>query len=75
MLMVAPMRLGEFRKNAKLTQQAIADGVSCTQGMISGIERGVIEPSLELAARIEEFSGGQVSCRELLRPRTEDAAA
>lgn len=69
------MRLGEWRKTANLTQQAIADGVSCTQGMISGIERGMIEPSLELATRIEEFSGGLVTCRELLRPRQEATAA
>jgi transcriptional regulator with XRE-family HTH domain len=68
------MRLDEYRKREGLTQRDIADMAGTTQGFISEIERGEKAPSDELAAKIEELTGGEVTFLELKHPKFRKAS-
>ena len=47
-------RIRELRKDAKLTMQELASRIGVTQGYISQVERGLIEPSLAAIRKISE---------------------
>lgn len=47
-------RIRELRKSESLTMQELADKVGVTQGYISQIERGLIDPSLSVVRKISE---------------------
>lgn len=56
--------LAEFRKNARVSQSALAKMVGCQRWMINRIEVGARKPSPQLAARIQEHTG--IDARRLL---------
>lgn len=45
-------RIKEFRENAHLTQDALADILGCTTQHISALERGIKQPSLKTLIQI-----------------------
>ena len=48
-------RLLEFRAEARLTQEELAERVGVTRATINAIEKGDYNPSLELAFRLAIF--------------------
>lgn len=68
------MRLDEWRKREKVTQEAFAERVGTTQSFISEIERGEKTASDELAAKIEEATNGAVTFLELKHPKYRTAS-
>jgi DNA-binding XRE family transcriptional regulator len=63
-----PASLREFRENAGLTQQQLADAVGVHVQYISAIERGARKPGMVVATRIRDFSRGLVSLDMLVPP-------
>jgi HTH-type transcriptional regulator, quorum sensing regulator NprR len=52
-------RIKELRKNAKLTQQELAEGI-ITRSYLSQIEKGMVQPSYEVLERIADKLGCSV---------------
>ena len=48
-------KIKDFRAEKKMTQQALADAVGVTRATINAMEKGVYNPSLELAFRLARF--------------------
>lgn len=61
------MNLKTYLKKTKTTQQALADALGVTQGLVSQWINGVTPITGEQAVKIEEKTQGQVT-REELRP-------
>lgn len=60
------MNLADFRKSLGLSQEECARALGLqSKGHISDIENGVRGASLELAMRIERWSGGRVAAKTL----------
>lgn len=51
------MNLKQLRKDAQLTQKALADECGCERSMIGKIENGKIKPSVKLAKKIAKKLG------------------
>lgn len=66
------MDLESFRKARGLTQQQLAEAIGLrSKGSISMVERGIRDPSADLAIRLEHFSGGVLKAVDL-RPDLAD---
>lgn len=63
------MRLGDWLKQNKCSQQKCADKVGVSQGRISQIVKGDPRVPLELAAKISAFTDGEVEIADLLPER------
>ena len=64
------MDLRAYRKSRGLTQAACAQELELSsKSYISEIETGSQPPSMDLALRIEKWSDGQVTARQLLPPK------
>lgn len=61
------MRLADYLKEEGLTLKAFATRVPTTEATVSRIAARKLWPSLQMAARIEDASGGKVTMRELLK--------
>lgn len=55
--------LKSYRTQKRLTQSELSKTLGVTQATISKLENGECEPSLELAFKIEELTGGEVQAR------------
>jgi len=66
--MTERITIASLRKELGLTLDELAEqlGIS-SKGYLSQIERGVIDCSLSIALRIEEFSGGRIDAASLSR--------
>lgn len=66
--MTERITIASLRKELGLTLDELAEqlGIS-SKGYLSQIERGVIDCSLAIALRIEEFSGGRIDAASLSR--------
>jgi transcriptional regulator with XRE-family HTH domain len=53
--------LARYRRNAGISQRALARAVGVHHSVISRLERGQIRPGIRLAARIEAATGGAVT--------------
>lgn len=62
------MNLNSFLREHEIKQGEFASLLGITKGHISQIANAKSRPSPELAARIEQVTGGAVSLRELLFP-------
>ncbi len=63
------MELREYRKSRRLTQAACARELGLSsKSYISEIETGSQPASIDVALRIQRWSGGHVLARELLPP-------
>lgn len=60
------MTLREFKKRNGLKLDEMADELGVSVSHVSDLIRGTRGCSLELAVRIEEYTKGKVSCRDLL---------
>lgn len=69
------MDLKTYIKMAKVIQNDLAQQVGCRQPTISQIVTGTRRPSPDLAMRIQQATGGQVTVMELLYGNDEQAAA
>lgn len=67
------MRLVEWREREKITQKEFAGRVGTSQSFISEIESGEKAASDDLAARIEDETGGAVTFLELKHPKYRSA--
>jgi len=67
--------LDEWRTREGVTQKALADRVGTSQSFISEIESGEKAASDDLAARIEDETGGAVTFLELKHPKYRKAAS
>jgi DNA-binding XRE family transcriptional regulator len=67
-VMTERITIASLRKELGLTLDELAEqlGIS-SKGYLSQIERGVIDCSLSIALRIEEFSGGRIDAASLSR--------
>ena len=72
--MGARRRLRRFRTDRQMTQVEAAGALGCSISYYWRLEQGEAMPSLELASRIEEWSGGEVGASEWCRQRTARAA-
>lgn len=59
------MDLPSWIKQTNQTQAAVASKLGITQGTLSKLIRGHLSLSLEMALRIEQLTGGQVTVRDL----------
>ena len=60
------MKLAQARLRRGLTQAALAEELGLSsKGSVSAIETGAEPPSLELALRIQQWSGGEVLAADL----------
>lgn len=62
------MRLSEYLKETKLTQEEFAALVGVTRPFITNILNGKRNPSIQLAIRIDEVTNGKVPLKDLLHP-------
>jgi transcriptional regulator with XRE-family HTH domain len=61
------MKLSEYRRSRDLTQQQVAEELGIeSKGYVSRLETGAQEVPIELALRIEHWSGRKVLAVELL---------
>lgn len=71
--------LREWRTKHGLTQGALADRLDVEASHISMIEREIKRPSMTLAARIQEITGGEITPNDFLydaeRSRSREAVA
>lgn len=67
-VMTERITIASLRKELGLTLDELAEqlGIS-SKGYLSQIERGVVDCSLSVALRIEEFSGGRIDAASLSR--------
>ncbi len=59
----AAMNLADYLVKHGITQSVFAERIGCTQGRVSQLMSGGL-PSMSLAARIHDVTGGQVSFRD-----------
>jgi transcriptional regulator with XRE-family HTH domain len=63
------MDLRAYRKSRRLTQGACAEQLGLkSKSYVSGLETGAVKAPIDLALRIQGWSGGQVPARELVPP-------
>lgn len=62
------MKLSEYLKKRKITQAKLAIATGCSKAHISQICRFGRRPSPDVAARISDATGGEVSVLDLLYP-------
>jgi len=62
------MELAEYRWKARTTYQKIADKVGVSRYYLNSVALGKIKPGYHLCVRIEQFTEGKVTVRELLGP-------
>ena len=60
------MKLSEYLKKNKISQEKFAELVGVTRPFITNIANGKKNPSIQLAGRIEEVTKGKVTLKDLL---------
>jgi transcriptional regulator with XRE-family HTH domain len=63
-----PVRLDEYLFKTKTTKTAFAERLGISRGYLQHILSGIKNPSVKLAKKIEEITGGKVSKEEILFP-------
>lgn len=58
------MKLGEWLKQEKLTQEAFGTLIASDQGHVSDLVRGKVRPRLESVALIEKVTKGAVTAQD-----------
>lgn len=58
------MKLGEWLKQEKMTQEAFGRLIASDQGHVSDLVRGKVRPRLESVARIETVTKGAVTAQD-----------
>jgi len=69
------MKLSDFLKQPDKTATDLASAVKCEVSTITRLARGERSPSLALALRIEEATGGLVKPADLIFTPSEDDAS
>jgi len=64
--MKTPLRSARLIRGLTIMQVAV--GVNCDVGNLSRMERGLQKPSLDLAARLSEFFGSDLTELQILYP-------
>lgn len=64
---VPVMELSEYMKAKGLRDKQAAHELAISRSFLSEIRQGKKQPTLDLAVRIEEWSGGEVKPADLLR--------
>lgn len=59
--------LHKFRVEKQLTQEALADALGVTKGMISKWERGEAVPRRQYLSAIFNFTGGAVTANDFMQ--------
>ncbi|MDH3579552.1 MAG: helix-turn-helix domain-containing protein, partial [Hyphomicrobiales bacterium] len=62
------MKLSQWLKNSETSARALAARVGTTEATISRLKNGRAQPSLELAGRIAQATGGAVTANDFLTP-------
>lgn len=62
------MRLDEYLFKTKTTKTAFAEKIGISRGYLQHILSGIKNPSVKLAKKIENITGGKVSKEEVLFP-------
>lgn len=62
------MKLEEYQKKLKLTDQEMADRLDMSASMIQAMRLRRRFPSTKLAVKIHDLTGGEVTVNELLFP-------
>lgn len=65
------MKLREYLKEINISGTKLAVALGVHQNWIYNIMRGKAVPSYELACRIEEWSGGKVTVKDVKPPKAE----
>ena len=69
------MDLKTYFQTTKMRQKQLAEETGCRQATISQIKTGKRRPSPDLALRIQQATGGQVTVMELLFGQDAEQAA
>jgi DNA-binding XRE family transcriptional regulator len=65
--MVRAMTLKQYRDRHKVTLAQLAEWVPCSVAMLAFVEKGERAPSLDMAHKISEATGGKVRISDLPR--------
>jgi len=68
-LQAKSVKLGEWLKREKMTQEAFGTLISSDQGHVSDLVRGKVRPRLESVARIEAVTKGAVPVQDWMNPQ------
>lgn len=70
------MRLSDYLRETKTTQQTFAEAIGVTQGRVSQLIKGELpsfERALDLVGRISAATGGKVTADDFRAPEQEPA--